>query len=421
METSFCGLKNNTSKIVIWILFLFIISVGIANTAMGYAVIYPAIPDQIKDKNEPEWTINLYQYQDESIPPLFWSVSDVDTDLVTVELFIEDSDWYLTITPVPDAVGSNDITLTLTSTRLGELGSVSDSQVITVTLLDPNPNNPPGQPSGNSPSDGAPDVSINSDLSWTCSDPDGDTLTYDLVLQPPEGPALTFENLSAPTYDPGTLQYDSTYVWFIYATDAHGSVTPGPFWSFTTESEPSILQFTQSDWGAAIESAGSINISVSRTGGSDGMVSVDFVLETGTTATQDSDFTVTAGPLTWADGDDTAKNIVINILNDSIFEPVETINLKLINAVDASIGAISTSTLAITSDDDFSYEHHPQPTGRIPDTGQYSSYTNTFGENHDYIINPPSYTKLDASGNSLADDAVSWTMVRDNVTGLIWE
>ena len=32
-----------------------------------------------------------------------------------------------------------------------------------------------------------------------------------------------------------------------------------------------------------------------------------------------------------------------------------------------------------------------------------------------------SYTKLDSAGNDLPDNATSWVMVRDNVTGLIWE
>jgi len=32
-----------------------------------------------------------------------------------------------------------------------------------------------------------------------------------------------------------------------------------------------------------------------------------------------------------------------------------------------------------------------------------------------------SYTKLDANGNSLADSATTWSCVKDNVTGLIWE
>jgi hypothetical protein len=32
-----------------------------------------------------------------------------------------------------------------------------------------------------------------------------------------------------------------------------------------------------------------------------------------------------------------------------------------------------------------------------------------------------SYTKLDGSGNALSGSATSWVMVKDNVTGLIWE
>ena len=38
-----------------------------------------------------------------------------------------------------------------------------------------------------------------------------------------------------------------------------------------------------------------------------------------------------------------------------------------------------------------------------------------------YTINPPSYTKLDENGQDLSASATSWAMVRDNVTGLIWE
>ena len=57
----------------------------------------------------------------------------------------------------------------------------------------------------------------------------------------------------------------------------------------------------------------------------------------------------------------------------------------------------------------------------LPDTGQTQDYTSIFGEDSDYLINPPSYTKLDENGNDLPDSATEWIMVRDNVTGLIWE
>ena len=69
----------------------------------------------------------------------------------------------------------------------------------------------------------------------------------------------------------------------------------------------------------------------------------------------------------------------------------------------------------------------------LPDTGQTKCYDNEkeiscpqpgedfYGQDAHYPINPQSYTKLDAQGNDLPDDAAEWMMVRDNVAGLIWE
>lgn len=45
----------------------------------------------------------------------------------------------------------------------------------------------------------------------------------------------------------------------------------------------------------------------------------------------------------------------------------------------------------------------------IPDTGQTTSYTGTFGEDHDYTINSPSYTD---NGDGT---------ITDNLTGLVWQ
>ncbi|MGD9971511.1 MAG: alpha/beta fold hydrolase [Desulfatirhabdiaceae bacterium] len=69
----------------------------------------------------------------------------------------------------------------------------------------------------------------------------------------------------------------------------------------------------------------------------------------------------------------------------------------------------------------------------VPDTGQTKCYNDSveipcpspgqdyYGQDASYSINPPSYTKLDSNGNALSDSATSWSMVKDNVTGLIWE
>ena len=72
-------------------------------------------------------------------------------------------------------------------------------------------------------------------------------------------------------------------------------------------------------------------------------------------------------------------------------------------------------------------------TAPVPDTGQTRCYNNTieitcpspgqtfYGQDANYTVNLISSTKLDGSGNVLPDSATSWVMVRDNVTGLIWE
>ena len=71
---------------------------------------------------------------------------------------------------------------------------------------------------------------------------------------------------------------------------------------------------------------------------------------------------------------------------------------------------------------------------QVPDTGQTKCYDDTgnviacpqpdepfYGQDGNYLIDPPSYTKLDGGGNALPDSATSWVMVRDNITGLVWE
>jgi hypothetical protein len=72
--------------------------------------------------------------------------------------------------------------------------------------------------------------------------------------------------------------------------------------------------------------------------------------------------------------------------------------------------------------------------GPLPDTNQTTCYDDAgniiacpsegqafYGQDANYAVNPPSYTKFDEDGADLADDAGTWAMVRDNITGLIWE
>jgi len=108
-------------------------------------------------------------------------------------------------------------------------------------------NSRPSIPNDPNPADGATDVPINVTLSWSCSDPDGDTLTYDIYFGTSTTPLLVKSDHTSTTYNPRTLDFGTTYYWKIVAKDGKGGVTEGPVWSFTTESISGSL-YIESAW-----------------------------------------------------------------------------------------------------------------------------------------------------------------------------
>ena len=98
-------------------------------------------------------------------------------------------------------------------------------------------NNAPYKPHNPYPSDGAINISIDTDLSWSGGDPDADdTVTYDVYFGTNTTPPLPLasENQTETTYDPGTLNYSTLYYWRIVATDNHGASNESEVWDFTT-------------------------------------------------------------------------------------------------------------------------------------------------------------------------------------------
>ncbi|MCF8405534.1 MAG: right-handed parallel beta-helix repeat-containing protein [Bacteroidales bacterium] len=101
-------------------------------------------------------------------------------------------------------------------------------------------NLPPYTPSSPNPGDAATGEPINSTLSWVCSDPENDPLTYDVYFGTSNPPAQVVSGQTGTTWDPGTLQYSSQYFWKIVAHDDQGNFTEGPVWSFITTSPPNL-------------------------------------------------------------------------------------------------------------------------------------------------------------------------------------
>jgi len=43
-----------------------------------------------------------------------------------------------------------------------------------------------------------------------------------------------------------------------------------------------------------------------------------------------------------------------------------------------------------------------------------------YGQDGDYTVNAPSYTKLNSEGKEVSSTSISWSMIKDNITGLTW-
>jgi hypothetical protein len=139
---------------------------------------------------------------------------------------------------------------------------------------------------------------------------------------------------------------------------------------------------------------GTANITLTRTNGSDGEVSVILTPSNGSAVAGD-DYTNTPITITFANGE-TSKTVTIPINNDTIYEPTETVNLTLSNPTGgATLGTQQTATLTIIDND------------AVPGVIQFSNGTYSINENGTPV------TAVTLTRTNGSDGAVS---VRINLT-----
>jgi hypothetical protein len=92
---------------------------------------------------------------------------------------------------------------------------------------------PPGQASYPTPANGATDVSLTADLSWTAGSGATSHDVYFGTVNPPP----FHVNQTGTTYDTGTMNGNTIYYWRIDEKNA-GGTTAGDVWSFTTTTPP---------------------------------------------------------------------------------------------------------------------------------------------------------------------------------------
>ena len=95
-------------------------------------------------------------------------------------------------------------------------------------------NEPPNTPGNPYPGDGDINLIVETDISWTCYDPDNDVISYDLYIGESSNPPLYATDIVGNSYSPGLLDFDTKYYWKIVAKDSQGAETSGPIWDFTT-------------------------------------------------------------------------------------------------------------------------------------------------------------------------------------------
>ncbi len=127
-------------------------------------------------------------------------------------------------------------------------------------------------------------------------------------------------------------------------TDAQGVAT------IANDDFAGTLQFSVSSYTVS-EAAASFNVTVTRTGGSLGAVSVNYATSNGT-ASATKDYDSATGTFTFAPGETTPKTFAVTIKNDLLDEAAESVNLKLYGPTGgAKLGTRSTAILTINDDD----------------------------------------------------------------------
>ncbi|TRU88111.1 MAG: hypothetical protein EWV76_09640 [Microcystis novacekii Mn_MB_F_20050700_S1] len=113
---------------------------------------------------------------------------------------------------------------------------------------------------------------------------------------------------------------------------------------------PGVIQFSNTTYSVNENGTPVTAVTLTRTNGSDGAVSVRINLTNGT-ATAPSDYNNTAITVNFANGE-TSKTVTIPIVNDTQFEPNETVNLTLSNPTGGvTLGTQTTAVLTIINDD----------------------------------------------------------------------
>lgn len=142
-----------------------------------------------------------------------------------------------------------------------------------------------------------------------------------------------------------------------YHCDAHGAPGSGMFGSITVQGgggggTPGTIAISGSGNRSVNEGAGHITFTLTRTGGDDGAVSVDFETVNSGSADTPGDYIQTNQTnVTWADNDDDNKTINVPIVDDGDVEGNETFSVHIVDATGGATLGQSSVNVTIQDND----------------------------------------------------------------------
>jgi len=119
------------------------------------------------------------------------------------------------------------VTLVVKDPR-GLTDTASKALVVTSSNL------PPEVPENPTPELNEEEVKVSLNLSWECSDPEGGYVLYNIYFGETNPPELLLTSHAQRSFNPGKLEYKTTYYWQVVARDTEGNTTEGPVWNFST-------------------------------------------------------------------------------------------------------------------------------------------------------------------------------------------
>ncbi len=114
----------------------------------------------------------------------------------------------------------------------------------------------------------------------------------------------------------------------------------------TTIEQPQNGELTLADSDQSVTEGDTAEVVVQRRNGSDGIVSVQYVVNSGTA--NDQDYIARTGTLTWDEGDTSEQVISIATIADNAFEGAETFTVTLSDVNGGAVLQQSTTTITIT-------------------------------------------------------------------------